>query len=45
MLPSVLAKAALSVLPAAASPISALLVPILFHVITRREIEFHFSLR
>lgn len=45
MLASVLSKAALAVLPAAAGPVAAVLVPLLAYVITQREIEISISLR
>ena len=45
MFSPILTKAALAALPAAASPLPAILVPILLHILSKREIEFHFTLR
>jgi hypothetical protein len=45
MLSPFLTKTALAALPAAAAPLPAILVPILWHILSKRTIEFHFTLR
>ena len=45
MLTSLLARTTMALLPAAAGPVGAILVPVLVHLITQREFELRITLR